>query len=476
MDPARFEHPAEFEWHVRPTGAMRVPAIIYADEALLRGMEDKVLEQLTNVATLPGIVGASYAMPDAHWGYGFPIGGVAAFDAEEGGVVSAGGVGFDISCGVRALLTGVAKAAVEPIKERLADALYASVPVGLGSTGRLKLDAAEMDAMLTQGAGWALARGYGVAADLERIEERGTMAGARVDAVSERAKRRQRDEMGTLGSGNHYLEVQEVAEIFDRAVAAVFGLKEGEVVVSIHCGSRGLGHQIGTEYLRDMAIAAADFGIALPDRELACAPIASELGQRYLGAMRAAINCALANRQIIGHYTRQVFRHFFAESALALLFDVSHNTCKLEEHAVGRTRRQLFIHRKGATRAFGPGHPDLPDELRSVGQPVLIGGSMGSASYILVGTTESERRAFSSACHGAGRSMSRHAALRRWNGHAVTAELAARGIVLRSPSARGVAEEAPGAYKDSGAVVDAAERAGLARKVARLEPLVCIKG
>ncbi|HXQ68209.1 MAG TPA: RtcB family protein, partial [Alphaproteobacteria bacterium] len=239
MDPARFEHPAEFEWHVRPTGAMRVPAIIYADEALIRGMEDKVLEQVTNVATLPGIVGASYAMPDAHWGYGFPIGGVAAFDAEEGGVVSAGGVGFDISCGVRALLTGIAKAAVEPIKERLADALYATVPVGLGSTGRLKLDAAEMDAMLTEGARWALARGYGVVADLERIEERGTMAGACADAVSERAKRRQRDEMGTLGSGNHYLEVQEVAEIFDRAVAAVFGLKEGEVVVSIHCGSRG---------------------------------------------------------------------------------------------------------------------------------------------------------------------------------------------------------------------------------------------
>ena len=476
MDPARFEHPAEFEWHVRPTGAMRVPAIIYADEALIRGMEDKVYEQVTNVATLPGIVGASYAMPDAHWGYGFPIGGVAAFDAEKGGVVSAGGVGFDISCGVRALLTGVAKAAVEPVKERLADALYATVPVGLGSTGRLKLDAAEMDAMLTQGARWALARGYGVVADLERIEERGTMAGACADAVSERAKRRQRDEMGTLGSGNHYLEVQEVAEIFDRAVAAVFGLKEGEVVVSIHCGSRGLGHQIGTEYLRDMAIAAAGFGIALPDRELACAPIASELGQRYLGAMRAAINCALANRQIIGHYTRQVFRHFFAESALELLFDVSHNTCKLEEHAVGRKRRKLFIHRKGATRAFGPGHPDLPAELRSTGQPVLIGGSMGSASYVLVGTAESERRAFSSACHGAGRSMSRHAALRRWNGHAVTAELAARGIVLRSPSARGVAEEAPGAYKDPGAVVDAAERAGLARKVARLEPLVCIKG
>jgi len=305
------------------------------------------------------------------------------------------------------------------------------------------------------------------------------MSGARAEAVSAKAKRRQRDEMGTLGSGNHYLEVQKIAEIYDAIVAEGFGLRAGEVVVAIHCGSRGLGHQIGTEFLREMAIAAAEGGIALPDRELACAPIESEVGQRYLGAMRAAINCALANRQIIGHLTREVFAQLLPQARLDLLFDVSHNTCKVEAHetheAAGR-RRELYVHRKGATRAFGPDHPDLPAALRPLGQPVLIGGSMGTASYILVGTRESEARAFSSACHGAGRSMSRHQALKRWRGRDVSEALEARGILVRCPSARGVAEEAPGAYKDVTAVVDAAQSAGLARKIARLEPLVCIKG
>jgi len=476
VDLALFEHPAEFEWRVKPTGRMRVPAVIYADEQLIRDMEEKVYEQVTNVAMLPGIVRASYAMPDAHWGYGFPIGGVAAFDPDEGGVVSAGGVGFDISCGVRAILTGLKKGAIEEVKGGLADALYAKVPVGVGSTGLIRLNAGEMDSMLGGGALWAVQQGFGVPADLERVEERGCMAGAKPDAVSQRAKKRQRDEMGTLGSGNHYLEVQEVAAIFDADTADVFGLKIGEVLISIHCGSRGLGHQIGTEYLRDMAIAAAGHGIALPDRELACAPLNSDIGQRYLGAMRAAINCALANRQIIAHYTREVFERFFPEARLPLLFDVSHNTCKVEQHEVGGRPRRLYVHRKGATRAFGPGHPDLPESLRAVGQPVLIGGSMGTASYVLAGTAESEVRAFSSACHGAGRCLSRHAAVRRWRGTTIIDELAAQGIIVRSPSARGVAEEAPGAYKDVGAVVDAAEKAALARKVARLRPLICIKG
>ncbi len=302
------------------------------------------------------------------------------------------------------------------------------------------------------------------------------MPGARPDQVSDKAKKRQRDEMGTLGSGNHYLEVQEIVEIHDRDAAAAFGLRKGEVVVSIHCGSRGLGHQIGTEFLRDMAVAAARSGIALPDRELACAPIHSAIGERYLGAMRAGINCALANRQIIGHLTREVFARLFPKARLELLFDVSHNTCKVEQHQVDGKRRQVYIHRKGATRAFGPGHPDLPEDLRPFGQPVLIGGSMGTASYVLVGTAESERRAFSSACHGAGRGMSRHQALKRWRGRELVDRLAERGIIVKSPSARGVAEEAPGAYKDVGAVVDASHRAGLARKVARLVPIVCVKG
>jgi tRNA-splicing ligase RtcB len=455
---------------------MRVPAIIYADEGLLRDIDDKVYEQAANVATLPGIVGASYAMPDAHWGYGFPIGGVAAFDPEAGGIVSAGGVGFDISCGVRTMLTGLAVGDVLRMQKALADSLYRQIPAGLGSKGAITLDAAEMDAMLARGARWAIEHGWGEWLDLERIEEGGMMAGARPECISERAKERQRREMGTLGSGNHYLEVQAIAEIYDAEVARAFGLAQDNVVVTIHCGSRGLGHQIGTEFLKEMVIAAAEEGIELPDRELACAPITSEVGDRYLGAMRGAINCALANREILGHYARRVFGHFFPECDLELLYDVSHNTCKVEPHAVDGKQRELFVHRKGATRAFGPGHPALPADLRGVGQPVLIGGSMGTGSYILVGTATSEQKAFSSACHGAGRALSRHAALKRWSGRALIDELAEQGIVIRSPSARGVAEEAPGAYKDVGAVVAAAEHAGLARRVARLRPLICIKG
>ena len=476
MDPSRLNRLGDAEWELQRTGEMRVPGILYADEALIRGMDDKVAEQLANVAKLPGIVKAAYAMPDAHWGYGFPIGGVAAFDELEGGVVSAGGVGFDISCGVRTLTTGLTRADVEPAKRSLADELYARIPAGLGSTGAISLDARAMDAMLAGGAHWALAQGYGRPGDLERIEEGGRVAGADPKQVSEQAKRRQRDEMGTLGSGNHYLEVQHVAQVFDRSTADAFGIREGDVVVSIHCGSRGLGHQIGTEFLREMAIGAKDAGIVLPDRELACAPIASGIGRRYLGAMRAGINCALANRQILTHLTRNVFRIVLPAARLEVLYDVSHNTCKLEEHVVDGRRRRLHVHRKGATRAFGPDHPDLPAALRPYGQPVLIGGSMGTGSYILVGTHEGMKHAFGSACHGAGRNMSRHEATRRWHGRQVVDELAARGILIRSPSSRGVAEEAPGAYKDVSEVVDAAECAGISRKVARLEPLVCIKG
>ena len=476
MDPARFTRVDDTSWRIEPHGAMRVPAIIYADEKLIRDMDDKVYEQTANVAMLPGIVQASYAMPDAHWGYGFPIGGVAAFDPDAGGVISAGGVGFDISCGVRTMLTGLKVADILTVQKSLADSLYRQIPAGVGSRGSITLDAIETEAMLAGGAAWAVERGWGDARDLERIEERGQMAGAKPACVSERAKERQRREMGTLGSGNHYLEVQAVAEIFDAMIAEVFGLKRDDVVVTIHCGSRGLGHQIGTEFLKEMVVVAQASGITLPDRELACAPINSEVGQRYLGAMRAAINCALANREILGHYARRVFAYFFPDHDLQLLFDVSHNTCKVEPHAVAGKRRDLFVHRKGATRAFGPGHESLPETLRPVGQPVLIGGSMGTGSYILVGAATSEQKAFSSACHGAGRALSRHAALKQWSGRKIVDDLAARGILIRSPSSRGVAEEAPGAYKDVGAVVAAAEHAGLARRVARLRPLICVKG
>jgi len=476
MDTAKFIRVNDYEWHIAPHGRMRVPGVIYADQGLLEAMDDKVYEQIVNVAALPGIVAGSFAMPDAHWGYGFPIGGVAAFDPELGGVVSAGGVGFDISCGVRTLRTGLRLGQLEPAKTQLADTLFARIPAGVGSTGAIRLSPEEMDAMLRGGAQWAVERGWGRREDLERTEEHGRMTGAEPGRVSEHAKRRQRDEMGTLGSGNHYLEVQHVAEIFDARIAHAFGIDQGDVVLSIHCGSRGLGHQIGTEFLRDMAIEAGLHGITLPDRELACAPIHSDTGRAYLGAMRCGINCALANRQILTHLTREVFAAVLPKADLTLLYDVSHNTCKLETHAVDGNPTPLYVHRKGATRAIGPGHPELPAAVREVGQPVLIGGSMGTGSYILCGTTQSEQRAFSSACHGAGRAISRHAALRRYQGRSVVDQLAARGIVIRSPSMRGVAEEAPGAYKDVGAVCQAAHRAGLARIVARLEPLVCVKG
>ena len=476
MEPNRFTRVDATTWRIEPCGAMRVPAIIYADENLLRDMDDKVYEQAANVASLPGIVQASYAMPDAHWGYGFPIGGVAAFDPDQGGIVSAGGVGFDISCGVRTMLTGLKVSDVIPVQKSLADSLFRQIPAGVGSRGPITLDAAEMDAMLAGGAAWAVERGFGEARDLDRIEERGNMSGAKPANVSDRARERQRREMGTLGSGNHYLEIQIVAEIFDARVAQVFGLSVEDVLVTIHCGSRGLGHQIGAEFLKEMVLTAKASGIELVDRELACAPINSEVGVRYLGAMRAAINCALANREILGHYSRRVFAHFFPNCDLRLLFDVSHNTCKVETHTVDGKPRALFVHRKGATRAFGPGNESLPEALRVVGQPVLIGGSMGTGSYILVGDATAETKSFASACHGAGRALSRHAALKQWSGRKIVDELAEKGILIRSPSMRGIAEEAPGAYKDVAVVVKAAEEAGLARRVARLRPLICVKG
>jgi tRNA-splicing ligase RtcB len=360
-------------------------------------------------------------------------------------------------------------------QDELADALFAAVPAGVGSRGALVLDDAQMDAMLRGGARWTVERGFGFARDLERIEEDGRQEGAEPQHVSQLAKERQGAQTGTLGSGNHYLEVQRVSRVFDARLAEAFGLSADDAVVSIHCGSRGLGHQIGTDFLRRMAVEAPRYGIDLADRELACAPIRSALGREYLGAMRAGINCALANRQVVTHLARGVFERVLPEARLELVFDVSHNTCKEELHASAGPRA-VFVHRKGATRALPPGHPALCAALRPYGQPVLIGGSMGTCSFVLAGVEGNDERAFSSACHGAGRAMSRHEALRRWRGGALVKDLARRGIVIKSPSLRGVAEEAPGAYKDVRRVVDAAEQAGLARKVAELEPLVCIKG
>ncbi len=466
----------EYRWQIPPEGGRRVPVIIFGSRKLVEEMDDKVAEQASNVARLPGIVYASMAMPDAHWGYGFPIGGVAAFDPDEGGIISAGGVGFDISCGVRCLRTDLTVDDVRPRARELADLLYQHVPAGVGVEGKLKLTPRELNQVLAGGAQWAVEQGYGVPEDLEYVEERGRMAGAVPENVSETAKKRQRGEMGTLGSGNHYCEVQWVERIYHRPAAEAFGLYEGQVVVSIHCGSRGLGHQIGTDYLVLLAKAAAREGIPLPERELACAPVNSPEGQKYIGAMRAGINCALANRQIITHLVRQTLRALFPNAKVETMYDVSHNTCKLEEHEVDGRVRKLWIHRKGATRAFGPGHPELPERYRDVGQPVIIGGSMGTASYILVGTRESEERAFSSASHGAGRSLSRNQATKRWDGRQLIKELEARGIFVRSRGMRGVAEEAPGAYKDVDEVARSTEGARLADRVARLLPLACVKG
>ncbi len=449
-------------------------AKLFGSAPLIAEMDEKVLEQIANVAGLPGLVGQAMTMPDAHWGYGFPIGGVAAFDAGEGGIISAGGVGFDISCGIRCMRTNLDLKDIEPVTKNLADALYRNIPAGVGEEGSIRLSVSELDEVMLGGAKWAVESGYGTAQDLEYVEERGKVAGAVPESVSMHAKHRQLGEMGTLGSGNHYLEIQVVDRIFDAEAAKAYGLEIGKLLVSIHCGSRGLGHQIGTDYLVLLAKAAGRLGIILPDRELACAPINSPEGRQYLGAMHAAINVALVNRQILAHLTRQTFSRILPGSVLETLFDVSHNTCKIEKHRVEGRERILHIHRKGATRAFPPHHPDLPERYRAVGQPVIIGGSMGTGSYIFAGNAGNP--AFASASHGAGRAMSRNQALKRWNGRELINMLAGQGILIRTRSMRGAAEEAPGAYKDVDRVAEDTECANLARRVAHLSPKICVKG
>ncbi|MCX8042390.1 MAG: RtcB family protein, partial [Thermodesulfobacteriaceae bacterium] len=403
---------SDYEWEIGPTKDMRVPGKIFGNERLIEEMDEKVYEQVCNVASLPGIVKASIAMPDAHWGYGFPIGGVAAFDPEEGGIISVGGVGYDISCGVRTLLSPLTKKEVEPVLEKLIDELFETVPSGVGSEGEIKLSPSELDEVLVGGAKWAVEAGYGEPEDLEYIEEKGCMPGGDPSCVSKEAKKRQHRQVGTLGSGNHYLEVQYVAEIYDQRVAKAFGLFENQVVITIHCGSRALGHQIATDYLPLLAQASRKYGIPIKEKELVCAPILSPEGEKYFKAMVCGINCALANRQVITHLVRKVFKNFFPQIHLKLLYDVSHNTCKVEYHEVNGKLKKLYVHRKGSTRAWGPGRKELPKAYQEVGQPVIIGGSMGTPSYILVGTEEGEAKAFGSACHGAGRTMSRNQAIK----------------------------------------------------------------
>jgi tRNA-splicing ligase RtcB len=452
---------------------MRVAARIYADDELWRQISgERALEQLINVATLPGITGYAYGMPDLHEGYGFPVGGVAALRAADG-VISPGGVGYDINCGVRLLLSDLTVDAVRPRMQELVHELSRSVPSGAGHGSRLSLSDAELDRVLAEGCRYLAERGMADVDDLETIEANGSLTRADPSAVSQRAHTRGRDQLGTLGSGNHFLEVQAVDEILDERMAAVYGLVEGAVAVLIHTGSRGLGHQVCTDYVRLMDQVMARYDIHLPDRQLACAPFASPEGQRYLGAMCAAANFAWANRQTITHRVRDVFRRLHGEAgALRVVYDVAHNMAKLEEHG----GELVCVHRKGATRAFGPHHPETPARYRAAGQPVFIPGSMGTASYVLAGTDEASILSFGSACHGAGRLMSRHAAKRVKPGREVRRELEAQGIVVACQSSGELAEEAPFAYKDVERVVDVVHRAGLARKVARLRPLGVVKG
>jgi len=455
---------------------MRVPGVIFSSPALLPLIEqDEALQQVVNVASLPGVVEASYAMPDIHWGYGFPIGGVAATEIESGGVVSPGGVGFDISCGVRLLVSGLHLEEVRPRLGVLMDSLDSRVPTGLGSGGVWHLDDdRELISVLRGGSRFAVDRGFGTASDVIRCEDEGMLGEADPHAVSDRALARGLHQVGSLGSGNHFLEVQVVEEVLDELVAKAFGLERGQVCVMIHCGSRGLGHQICSDSVKDMLGAMERYGISVPDPQLACAPVDSDEGRTYLSAMAAAANYGRANRQVLSAAVRSAFGEVFGTEQLDLLYDVSHNLAKLESHVVDGRRRLLCVHRKGATRALGPGHPDLPEDLRKTGQPVLVPGSMGTASYVLVGT--SPGGAFASTCHGAGRTMSRHAALKKVKGSDLRRSLEEEGIAVRAASARGLAEEAPFAYKDVDEVVATCERSGLAKRVARLRPLGVVKG
>ncbi|HEU5300071.1 MAG TPA: RtcB family protein [bacterium] len=475
IDDYRWEIPRSYK------PGMRVAGLVYADERMLRQIaQEEALDQVANAATLPGIVGRALAMPDIHWGYGFPVGGVAAFDLDDG-VISPGAIGFDIDCGVRLIRTSLVEAEVRPRLHAIVDALFAAVPSGVGSTGRLKLDTRAMDGVLRGGARWAVEQGYGRADDLEVIESHGALADADPEAVSPQAKQRGRGQIGTLGSGNHFLEVQVVDEVYDATAARTMGLEEpGQVVVFVHCGSRGLGHQVCTDYVRVADRSAREHGIDLVDRQLACMPFRSPEGGRYFAAMSAAANFAWANRQLITHWSREAFSAVFRRSAedlgMALIYDVGHNIGKIETYAVDGVERPLIVHRKGATRAFPPGHPDVPARYRAVGQPVLIPGDMGRYSFIAAGTAQAMRESFGSTCHGAGRLMGRRQAVRTLAGRDVAAELGAQGIVVRAQNRGLLAEEAPQAYKDVADVVGVCHAAGISRRVARTRPIGVVKG
>ncbi len=459
---------------------MRVPARLYADEELLEAaLKDRSIEQLINTATLPGVVKYTLAMPDIHQGYGPPIGGVIPSKTSTG-VISPGAVGYDVNCGVRLLRSNILAEEVRPIMDEIVNALFQGVPSGVGRSGDVRLSHRDMNDVLEKGSAWAVSQGYGTKDDLEHTEERGTLAGAEARAVSSKAKKRGQDQLGTLGSGNHFVEVGEVEAIYDQEVAEVFGLFEGQMVVWVHSGSRGLGHQVCTDYVHDLQQAVTKYGIELPDRELVCAPFDSPEGRDYFAAMAGAANYAWANRQVLAHRVRLVMDDVLAglvkDRGLTLVYDVTHNIAKVEEYPIDGKPTKLVIHRKGATRAFGPGMKDVPADYREVGQPVLIPGDMGTASYVLVGTAKAMEKTFGTSCHGAGRVMSRRAAKEKIQGQELQQELAEKGIVVRGGSWKGLAEEAPAAYKDVDRVVNVVHSTGVARKVARVVPLGVIKG
>ena len=473
----------EYRWRIPRTykAEMRADGIIYASGEMMRGIKnDKALEQVANVACLPGLVGNSLAMPDIHYGYGFPIGGVAATDVKHG-VVSPGGVGYDINCGVRLLRTTLTRKEVEPRIKDIVNQIFADVPSGVGSKGKVRLDAKELKRVLTQGSKWAVSQGMGWPEDLDHIEDGGRIEGADPGALTERAVERGRPQLGTLGAGNHFLEVQVVDEILDEETAAALGMAElGQVMVMIHTGSRGLGYQVCDDALKVMQRAIAKYKLALPDRQLACAPVESPEGQEYLAGMAAAANYAWANRQCITHWAREAFERVFGASArrlgMDIIYDVAHNVAKIEEHEVGGVRKTLCVHRKGATRAFGPGRPELGPLHRKTGQPVIVPGSMGTASYLCVGTEGAMRETWGSTCHGAGRVMSRHAAIRAGKGRDIRRELEAKGVYSRAASRQVLAEEMPEAYKDVDEVVRTCHGAGISKTVARLKPVGVMKG
>jgi tRNA-splicing ligase RtcB len=477
----RIERISHCRWRIPREGKMRTEGLVFASEKMIEAIrEENALQQVANVATLPGIVGPSIAMPDIHWGYGFPIGGVAAFDPDHG-VVSPGGVGYDINCGVRLLRSELTAGEVRPLVKELADTLFRNVPSGVGSHRRdLRLSLEDHRKVMVQGARWAVEQGFGTPGDLEHIEERGAIAGADPEVISERAIERGRAQLGTLGSGNHFLEVQMVEEIADEAAARALGLFPGQVTVSIHTGSRGFGYQICDDYIRVMRQASRKYGIELPDPQLCSAPLSSREGKEYLSAMACAANFAFANRQLITRWVRESFEHVLAKGAadlrMGVIYDVCHNIAKYENHRVQGKERRLCVHRKGATRAFPPGHPETPAAYREIGQPVLIPGDMGRYSYVLVGTPGAMEETYGSTCHGAGRVLSRHAAKKIARGQNILADLAARGILVRAAGMATVAEEIPEAYKDVMEVVDVVQEAGIGRIVARLRPMAVIKG